>query len=147
MSGNMIWRGRIDKQPHSLNLPTAAAILPGTMVEQTASDTLAVLTTATEKNFYVLGEMDVIGRSIATEYASGETAIAYEAEPKQIFQCRLASATYAKGDALTIAASGRLAAAGAAQVVVAYFDDTPGAYAAGALADVIIANAHTNPAA
>lgn len=148
MSGNMIWRGRIDKQPHTVNLPTAAAsMLPGTLVE-IASGKLTTLTTAMRKNFYVLGDLDIVGRDVATAYADGETAIAYEAEDRQVFQCRMAAGTYAKGDALTIGASGRLTAASAiSTAVIAYFDDTAGTLAAGVLADCIIANAHTTPAA
>ena len=150
MSGNMIWRGRIDKQPHTVNLPMAAAsVKPGTAMEVTAAGKLAVLTSAMKKNFYILGELDIIGRDVDTAYAADETAIAYECEPMQVYQCRMAAGTYAKGDALTIGASGYMTAASAiSTAVVAYYDDAiTTARSAGDLADCIIANAHTTPAA
>lgn len=147
MSGNMIWRGRIDKQPHTVNLPVTGTLLPGTLVEDVAG-VLTTLTTAMKKNFYVLGELDIIGRSVATAYADGETAIAYECEDHQVYQCRMAAATYAKGDALTIGASGRMTKASTiSTVVVAYFSDDNLVASAGDLADCIIANAHTTAAA
>lgn len=145
MAGNVIFRGPIDKQPRTIQKEVAGAYVVGTFVEETAT-TLAQITTALGNLPLILGNADYAGQDIATAYTSGDTGVAYELEPGMVFQARMAAATYAKGDPLTIAASGRLAAASAATPVVAFFDDTPGAYAAGALADVIIANTYTVPA-
>jgi hypothetical protein len=60
----------------------------------------------------------------------------------------MADATYALNAPLKIAASGRLAAATTAgDIVIAFFSDTPGDYAADALADVTIANSYNVPTA
>ncbi|QBX34599.1 hypothetical protein E4191_07650 [Paracoccus liaowanqingii] len=149
MAGNVIYRGPVTTgwQPRTISDKTVAgAYLPGTFVEAGAT-TLIQLTTALAKLPMILTNMEFKDQDIDTAYASGDTGVAYHLEPGQIYQARLAAATYAKGAPLTIGAAGRLTAATAATPVVAFFDDTPGAYSAGALADVIIANTYTVPAA
>ena len=148
MAGNTIYRGPVTTgwQPRTSNKPVAGAYVPGTFVEETAT-TLVQITTALAKLPMILGNATFKDQDIATAYTSGDTGVAYHLEPGQVYQVRLAAATYAKGAPLKIAASGRLAAATtAADIVTAFFDDTPGAYGAGALADVIIANTYTVPA-
>lgn len=149
MAGNVIYRGPVTTgwQPRTVTDKTVAgAYLPGTFVEEAAA-TLVQLTTALAKLPMILGNQDFKDQDIATAYASGDTGVAYHLEPGQIYQARLAAATYAKDAPLTIGAAGRLTAATAATPVVAFFSDVPGAYSAGALADVIIANTYTVPAA
>lgn len=141
---NVIFRGPIERQPRTVNKPVNGALLPGTFVEETATQ-LAQITTALAKRPLILSNVEFKDQDATTAYTSGDTGVAYEPMPGDVFRCAMANATYAKGAPLTIAASGRLAAATAATVVVAFFDDTPGAYAAGALADVVIANAYTVP--
>ena len=146
MAGNVIYRGPVTSgwQPRTVSDKTVAgAYLPGTFVEEAAS-TLVQLTTALAKLPMILGNMDFKDQDIATAYASGDTGIAYHLEPGQVYQARLAAATYAKDAPLTIGAAGRLTAA---TPVVAFFSDVPGAYSAGDLADVVIANTYTVPAA
>ncbi|MEY4075109.1 MAG: hypothetical protein RJA29_2466 [Pseudomonadota bacterium] len=145
MAGNVIYRGPVGRQPRTISKEVAGAYLPGTFVEETAT-TLAQITTALAKRPLLLGNADYAGQDIATAYTSGDTGVAYELEPGQVYQAALAAATYAKGAPLTIAASGRLAAATAGTRVVAYFDDAPGAYTAGQLADVVIADGYVVPA-
>lgn len=149
MAGNVIYRGPVTSgwQPRTVSDKTVAgAYLPGTFVEEAAS-TLVQLTTAVAKLPMILSNMEFKDQDIDTAYASGDTGIAYHLEPGQIYQARLAAATYAKDAPLTIGASGRLTAATAGTVVVAFFSDTPGAYSAGDLADVIIAaNTYVVPA-
>lgn len=148
MAGNVIYRGPVTSgsQPRTVtNKPVAGAYLPGTFVEETAT-ALAQLTTALAKLPMILGNQGFKDQDIATVYASGDSGVAYHLEPGQVYQARLAAATYAKDAPLTIGASGRLTAATAATPVVAFFSDAPGAYAAGALADVVIANTYTVPA-
>jgi len=146
MAGNVIYRGPITTQPRTVNKPVAGAYLPGTFVEETATE-LVQITTALAKRPLLLMNMDFKDQDVATAYADEDTGIALELEPGMVVQARVAAATYAKGAPLTVAASGRLAAATAATVVVAFFDDTPGAKSAGDLVDVIIANSYTVPAA
>jgi hypothetical protein len=142
---NVIFRGPITTQPRTVNKPVAGAYLPGTFVEETAT-TLAQITTALAKRPLLMMNMEFKDQDVATAYTSGDTGIALELEPGMIVQARVAAATYAKGAPLTIAANGRLAAATAGTVVVAFFEDTPGAKSAGDLVDVIIANSYTVPA-
>jgi len=148
MAGNRIYRGPVTSgwQPRTVSLPVTGALLPGSLVEETAS-ALVQLTTALGKLPMILSNLEFKDQDVATAYASGDTGVAYHLEPGHVYQARMAAATYAKNAPLTIGASGRLTAATAATVVVAFFSDTPGAYEAGDLADVVIANAYTVPAA
>ncbi|WP_054135302.1 hypothetical protein [Blastomonas sp. AAP25] len=149
MAGNVIYRGPVTTgwQPRTVtNKPVAGAYLPGTFVEETAT-TLAQITTALGKLPMILGNLDFKDQDVATAYTSGDTGLAYHLEPGQVYQARVAAATYAKDAPLTIGAAGRLTAATAATPVVAFFSDTPGAKSAGDLVDVIIANTYTVPAA
>lgn len=149
MAGNVIYRGPVTSgwQPRTVtDKPVAGAYLPGTFVEETATQ-LVQLTTALAKLPMILGNMDFKDQDVATAYTSGDSGVAYHLEPGQIYQARVAAATYTLNQPLTIGASGRLTAATAATPVVAFFSDTPGAKSAGDLVDVIIANTYTVPAA
>lgn len=141
MSGNTIYRGPTDRQPRTISQKVSGAYLPGTFVEDDGSN-FVQLTTAVGKRPMLLGALDFAGAGIATAYTSGDTAVAYELEPGQNYQAALANATYAKDAPLTIAADGRLTAATTGTRVVAYFNDTPGAFTAGQLADVVIADGY-----
>ena len=138
---NTIFRGPIEHQPRTINLPVAGAYLPGIIVTEDGTN-LTMATGADDENeMFVLGNVDFKDQDIATAYTSGDTGVAFEMLPGLIFQARLAAGTYAKGDALSIGASGRLEAAATGEVVVARFEGTPGAKSAGDLDDVKIANA------
>ena len=142
MAGNMIFRGPVHDQPITRTKPVATALLPGVFVEETATQ-LVALTTAVAKMPLVLGASDFIGQDVATAYTAGDSGVAFEPRPGQYYQCRVAAAAYTAKQPLTIGASGYLTAATAASIVVAFFEDTPGAKAAGALVDVTIANSYT----
>lgn len=156
MSGNVIFRGPIERQVRSLSDRTVAgAYKPGVFVTDdgseltvaTASDMGAKLYLLDVRSFYGQGQ-DVATAPIETAYASGDTGVALDLMPGDQAQVRLAAGTYAKGDKLTIDASGYLVAvvdSPAGDVVYAYFDDTAGTYDAGDLADVIIASQFTMP--
>lgn len=148
MAGNVIFRGPIEgPQPETVNLPVAGAYLPGILV--TASATALTVATAAniEDELLILSNLEFKDQTLADAYTSGDTGVAYRPNPGQVFQARLANATYAKGDKLTIGASGYLTKTSTSERVIAYFDDTPGAYTAGALADVRIANSFLTAAA
>jgi hypothetical protein len=139
MAGNVIYRGPAERQPRSVSKPVAGAYLPGTLVEETATQ-LSQITTAIDKRPLVLINSDFLGQDLVTAYASGDTGIAFEPMVGDRLQCAMAAATYTLNQPLTIAASGRLAAAATTNPIVAYFVDTPGAISAGALCDVVWAN-------
>jgi len=146
MAGNVIYRGPIEKQGRTVNLPVTGALLPGTFVENTAT-ALVQITTSLAKRPLILSNVEFKDQTATTAYVTGDTGVAYEPETGMVFQCAMAAATYAKNAPLKIAAAGRLAAATTAgDIVVAFFDDVPGAYSAGALADVVIANSYNVPA-
>lgn len=141
---NVIYRGPAERQPQTLNKPVTGALLPGTAVliggtafTQATTPTAGRIGLLANRNFYEQGNTDA--------YVSGETAVAYRLEPEQEYQWAMAAATYTQGQELTIAASGRLAAAATTNIVVAFFDQAGGAVAAGALADVVIARPYVKP--
>lgn len=136
---NVIFRGPIERQARTVNLPVTGALLPGTWVEATATN-LVQLTTAVDKRPLVLSNVEFKDQDILTAYAAGDTGVAYELQPNDVVQSAMAAATYAVGDPLTIAALGRLAAAATGDPIVAFFDGAAGAVSAGALVDVIVAN-------
>lgn len=142
---NVIYRGPIDRQYRTINKPVDGALLPGTFVEETATE-LAPITTALAKRPLILSNVGFKDQAPDDAYVDGDTGVAIEIEPGMTVQARLAGATYAKGAPLTIAAAGRLAAASSGTKVVAFFEDAPGAYTAGAFADVVIADGYIVPA-
>jgi hypothetical protein len=141
MAGNTIFRGPTDRQPRTISKPVSGAYLPGTFVEDDGAN-LTQLTTAVGKRPLLLGALDFAGADVATAYTSGDTGVAFELDTNQHYQAAVAAATYAANAPLTVAASGRLAAASSGDRVVAHFNDTPGAFTAGQLADVVIADGY-----
>ncbi|MFN4062350.1 MAG: hypothetical protein ACK4IA_16575 [Paracoccus hibiscisoli] len=140
---NVVYRGPADRTPTTVNdRKVSGALLPGTFVEDNGTN-LVQLTTAVAKRPLVLGIQDYVGQHPDTAYASGDTGVAYEPNPNEVYSCRLAAGTYAANAPLTIGALGRLTAATAGSVVVAFFDGVPGAVTAGARGDVRIANSYT----
>lgn len=141
---NVIYRGPVAKEPQTIsNRVVAGAYLPGIFVTDDGT-TLTVATAADMgKKLYLLSNREFQGQDVATAYASGDTAVAYEPMPGEIYQARMAAATYAIGDELTIGADGHLTkVATVGDVTVAYFSGTAGALSAGDLADVSIATGH-----
>ncbi len=144
MSGNRIFRGSTAEQPKSVSKPVTGALLPGTFV--TIGATAFAQATAPAGRVGILAHRDFYNQDATTAYISGETGIAYRVEPELEFQVAVAAGTYTFGQELTIAASGRLAAAASTNVVVAFFDDASKAgvaQSAGALCDIVIANSYT----
>jgi hypothetical protein len=142
---NVIYRGPVERQPQTLNKTVIGALLPGTAVliggasftQATAANTgrIGVLS---NRNFYEQGVTDA--------YVTGETAVAYRLEPEQEYQFAFAAGAYTQGQELTVGAAGRLVAAVATNVVVAFFDQAGATLAAGDLADAVIANSYVKPA-
>jgi len=147
MAGNVIYRGPIKDEPETVNDKTVAgAYLPGVLVTESATALTVATAADMQEQLLVLSNVRFKDQDVATAYTSGDTGVAYRPRPNEIYQVRLAAATYAKGAPLTIGASGYLTAVGDEEVVYAYFDDTPGAFTAGSLADVRWANQITTPA-
>ena len=136
---NRVFRAPIDRQFATVNLPVTGALLPATWVENTGA-ALVQLTTAVDKLPMILANVEFKDQTITDAYTSGDTGVAIYVQPNDVVVSAMAAATYAKGDPLTIAASGRLAAAATGNPIVAYYDGVAGAVSAGDLADVIVAN-------
>jgi hypothetical protein len=144
---NRIYRGPNDRQPKTVsNLPVSGALLPGTAVfvtgtnlTQAAAVSGGRLALLADRDFYSQAHFDAT-LPLMVPYADGDTGVAYLPEPQQEYQWAFAAGAYTRGQELTLAAGGRLAAAAAGAVVVAHFDGPAATLAAGALGDVVIAN-------
>lgn len=138
---NVLYRGPAGKTPLGNEARvTAGAYLPGILCTDNGTTLTVATASDIEKSLVLLGNRDFVGQDLATAYASGDTAVSYFPQPGEVWQARLANATYALGAALTIGASGYLTAAAAGERVIAWFAGTAGAHTAGQLADVRIAN-------
>lgn len=138
---NRIYRGPLDRAPETQNMPVSGALLPGTAVENDGTN-LVQLTVALGKAILILANVDFKDQDLTTAYTSGDTGVAIEPRVGDEFAVAMAGATYTKNQELTIGAAGRFEAAANGELVVAFFDDTPGAVTAGALKDVKIANSY-----
>jgi hypothetical protein len=137
---NRIFRGPVGRNPATVNLPVAGAYRPGILVTEDGSNLTMATAADNEAALLVLANVDFAGQDIATAYAAGDTGVAYRPQVEDVFQVRLAAATYTKEAPLAVGADGYLEAAATGDVVVAFFDGTPGAKSAGDLDDVRIAN-------
>lgn len=142
MAGNRIYRGPYGSEAETVTRKCGAALLPGTAVLIGATFTQA---TAPTGRWGVLNIRDYYVDDLTTAIASGDTTTAYEIQNGQKYQMAMAAATYTAGQELTVGAAGRLAAAATGNIVVAFYDDSVLTKAAGALADVVIANFYTKP--
>lgn len=141
MAGNVIYRGPIKDEPETVSdKKVAGAYLPGILVTESATQLTVATGSNIEDDLLILSNRRFFGQDVATAYASGDTGVAYHPRPGEIYQVRVAATTYAKGDPLTVGASGYLEDTSTSERVIAFFEDTPGAYSAGDLADVRIAN-------
>ncbi len=129
----------------------SGALLPATAVFVGATQ-LTQATAASGGRLALLSDRDYYGATAAgftstdpllTPYTSGETGSALLVEPQMEVVWAMAAGTYTNGQELTVAASGRLAAAAAGNIVVAHYDQAGATLAAGTLADVTISNFYT----
>lgn len=131
-----------DKTVSGALLPATAVFVGATQLTQATAPTGGRLALLGDRDFYSGG----LGQStdpLLTPYTSGETGIAYMITPDDEVAWAMAAGTYTHGQELTVGAAGRLTAAATGNVVVAYFDQAGATLAAGALADVCVANFYT----
>ncbi len=144
---NVIYRGPSSGHPRTVSVkPVTADLLPGTFVTEGATTlTQAVgfghkLRLLAHRDFYSsFGSAFDASHPLKQPYQAGETGVAYVLEPGQQYQAAMAAGNYTYGQPLTIGAAGRLTAAAAGNVVVA-FADKAATVAAGDLLDIEIAN-------
>lgn len=139
MVANVIYRGPIEREPETINLPVAAITFPGEFVlsdgeELTrASDGFGRLLLASTRRMYAQTDVD--------EYEAGETAIAYRVEVEHEYRVRAVLSTYSVGDELTVGANGRVLAAVSGDRVVA-FSEVNATLGSEELLDIVIANSY-----
>ncbi|MFP2504631.1 hypothetical protein M975_1887 [Buttiauxella brennerae ATCC 51605] len=137
MVANVIYRGPVEREPETINLPVTAASTPGIAVK-IASGKLAASTDATGR-WLILGNRRFSGQTIDTAYAANETGVAYRVEGEQEYNVRLAAAAYTVGQEITIGAGGVFKAAATGNQVIATFDEKAGrTLAAEGFGDVVI---------
>lgn len=136
-----VYRGLDPEKSTVSNLTVAGAYLPATFC--TASATALTQATAGTGRLFLLSNREFYDHDIDTAYASGDTAVAYELVPTEKYVARFAAATYTYGQELTVAASGRLAAAASTNVVVGFYTGSGVALSAGDLDEFVVANAYT----
>lgn len=145
---NLIYRGPHDRHPRTVSAKAvAAALLPGTFVVEGATQlTQAVapgpmVRLLAHRDFYApAGSWFNGSEPLKTAYAANETAVAYVLEPTQEYQAAVAAGAYTFGQPLTIGAGGRLKAAAAGNLVVAFASAAAAGAADGDLLDIEIAN-------
>lgn len=148
---NLIYRGPHDSHPRTVSdKPVAAALLPGTFVTEGAANLAQaaapgpMVRLLAHRDFYASSMSAFNGLSpLMQPYQAGETGVAYILEPGQQYQAAVAAGNYTFGQALTIGAAGRLTAAAAGNLVVAFASAAVTGAAAGDLVDIEIANFHT----
>lgn len=145
MAANRILRSADDCARIVSDRTVSGALLPCTGVVVGAS-TLTQATAVTGGLLALLANRDFYGlladttEPLLTPYTSGDTGLALMLKPDLQVVWAMAAGTYTKGQELTIGAGGRLTAAAATNVVVAFFDQAGATLSAGDLADVVIAN-------
>lgn len=143
---NVIYRGPVEREPETINLPVASPYQPGIFVRKAANGVVSAAADATGR-LLILGNRRFIGQSIDTPYAATETGVQYRTEPDQEYYVQLAAAAYTVGQELTVGAGGVLKAAAGGDIVIATFDEKAGrTLSAQGFADVVIVNAYTKPA-
>lgn len=138
---NVIYRGPTAREPETINLPVAGAYLPGTFVTSDGSELTQAA--AAEGRLLLLGNRRFYEQGPDDAYTADETAVAYRIESDQEYTAVAAAGAYVHGAALTVNASGQVAAATAGDVVVAFVDGSPGTLAEAGRIDIVIAtNSH-----
>lgn len=139
MAAHVIYRGPVEREPETINLPVAAALLPGNLVTSDggefslAADSLGRVLLLSNRRFYTQTDTDA--------YEADETAIAYRLEVEQEYRAILAAAAYVHGAPLTWNGTA-FAAATAGTKVLAFYDGSGETLVAAGLADIVIANSH-----
>lgn len=142
---NVIYRGPVEREPETLNLPVTGTYLPGTFVRKAATGKVVTADDGTGR-LLLLSNPRYLERDIETAYAADETGIQYRLEPEQEYQAIAVLANYADQAELTVNATGQLAAATTGDIVVAFVDGAKNITDATGFLDIVIANAYTKPA-
>lgn len=136
---NVIYRGPVEREPETINLPVSATLSPGVFVKKNAGQLEAA--GGSTGRLMVLSNRRFMETDITTAYAVDETAIAYRVEPEQEYQMLAATGNYADQVELSCSADGKLKVAVTGEVVLAFVDGAKNLAAEGFL-DVVISNGY-----
>lgn len=113
------------------------SLLPGTMVEESASGFAVYDGTTSDADPLILDINAVKQGNMSDPWTTGETAVALNPRPTQYFNVRTEAAfTGNKGDGLSINATGQVAVAAATEIIKFYLDETVAGLAADSLVRV-----------
>lgn len=121
---NKIYAGpATEVTPQVRELPAAAALKPGRLIVVTAGE-FALAGAATVGKIWVVQDNYLACKGVDDDWAQDDTAIGMEFLDQHFFNVRVATGNnVAIGSALTPAANGELALAGASDLVVAYAEE------------------------
>lgn len=120
-------------------LPCTAVFVGATQFIQATTASGGRLALLADRDFYGAAPYDA-SEPLKSAYASGETGVAIVLQPTDEVAWAMAAGTYTASQELTVGAGGRLTAAATGDVVVAHLDQAGMTFAAGELADVVVAN-------
>ncbi len=136
---NVIYRGPIEREPQTINLPVSVEFKPGAFAK-VASGKLAVAGDGAGRIFLVSNRR-FMEQGLSDSYAANETAVAYRLETEQEYQALAVKANYADQAELTITSGGALKVAASGEDVIAFVDGAKNITDnAGGLLDIVIAN-------
>lgn len=139
-SAHQIYRGMDSQKKTVSNLVTAGAYKVGTFCSASSTTLTQLGSAVTTGRIFLLSNREFMGQSISDDYASGDTAVAYEMSPEDDFIARFDAATYTYGQELTIGTNGRLKAAVSTSVVFAVYTGSGVALSAGDFDDFRVIN-------
>ena len=135
---NLLYRGPVDDRPPTITATIVGALLPGVLVKKTSTGSLTIAGSGdSDEDLYLLGQREWFEQGLQTAYKTGDSGVAWVLRPTLVYQCRLAAATYAVGDELTVGASGYLTkTVSTGEIVRAIYDGRAEAKTAGQMDDI-----------
>ena len=118
---NVIYRGPIKDEPKPFRQDGCGRVPSGHSRNRKRNCLTVATGSNIEDDLCILSTADFSGQDVATALRpAGDTGVAYRPRPGEVYQVRLAGATYAKGDGLTVGASGYLETAASGERVLAF---------------------------
>ena len=135
--------GGIDTHPVTLEKQVTTALTPGTIVKvSTSTDKFEVAGADDDRaELLVLTNDRGTEQGVDTAYTADDTGFAYRILPGQKLNVRSTAVAWNPGQAVTVAASGQIAAAGASDVILGFVEENyASAVTAGDLVTIRCAN-------
>ena len=135
--------GGVDTLPVTLEARVTTALKPGTIVKVNTTDGKFAVAGASDDRAELLVLVNDEGteQGVETAYTADDTGFAYRIIPGQKLNVRSTAVAWNPGQAVTVADSGQIAAAGANDVIVGFVEsDYASAVTAGDLVTIRCAN-------